>query len=398
MATEHYCQSSQASGIRLCALKFVRIRGHEREYRFAQNVSSWIAGLSWVTPLGSGVDSVWERLLAGERPPLEKLQSEHNAASYLVHRVPDHATKNLPPHPRLRRASAISRFAAAAGLGAIADAEVAPNLERSALVFAISNGGVIYTRRFYSEIVKAGAQSASPLLFPETVFNAPASHLAAILGICGTSYTVVGDGAVGVLALKLADDLLASGQVDTCLVVAAEEIDPLVCEAYRQWRLLRNSRSPENGRGMIVSEGAGAVLLSRNDSGCEVKKIDAGSNFFRRAEASAKLRRTLERLGLKGASFCIGSANGTFVDAAERRALGENVRAYYPKLALGDSIGASVLWQVIAAVQGLRTGRLPGSVEPVRGSRAIVLACGVNQQIGGLALCSDREKYRSALS
>ena len=361
-------------------------------------MSSWIAGLSWVTPLGSGVDSVWQRLLAGERPPLEKLQSEHNAASYLVHRVPDHATKNLPPHPRLRRASAISRFAAAAGLGAIADAEVAPNLERSALVFAISNGGVIYTRRFYSEIVKAGAQSASPLLFPETVFNAPASHLAAILGICGTSYTVVGDGAVGVLALKLADDLLASGQVDTCLVVAAEEIDPLVCEAYRQWRLLRNSRSPENGRGMIVSEGAGAVLLSRNDSGCEVKKIDAGSNFFRRAEASAKLRRTLERLGLKGASFCIGSANGTFVDAAERRALGENVRAYYPKLALGDSIGASVLWQVIAAVQGLRTGRLPGSVEPVRGSRAIVLACGVNQQIGGLALCSDREKYRSALS
>ena len=128
-------------------------------------MSSWIAGLSWVTPLGSGVDTVWQRLLAGERPPLEKLQSEHNAASYLVHRVPDHATKNLPPHPRLRRASAISRFAAAAGLGAIADVEVAPNLARTAVVFAISNGGVIYTRRFYSEIVKAGAQAASPLLF-----------------------------------------------------------------------------------------------------------------------------------------------------------------------------------------------------------------------------------------
>src|SRR5213075_154412 len=118
----------------------------------------------------------------------------------------------------------ISRFAAAAGLGAIADAEVAPNLERSALVFAISNGGVIYTRRFYSEIVKAGAQSASPLLFPETVFNAPASHLAAILGICGISYTVVGDGAVGILALKLADDLIASEDVDHYLVVGTEEI------------------------------------------------------------------------------------------------------------------------------------------------------------------------------
>ena len=52
-----------------------------------------------------------------------------------------------------------------------------------ALIFAVSNGGVIYTKRFYHDIVESGAQSASPLFFPETVFNAPASHLAAILGI-----------------------------------------------------------------------------------------------------------------------------------------------------------------------------------------------------------------------
>src|SRR5438874_11137611 len=286
-----------------------------------------IAGMSWVTPLGSNVNDVWQRLVAGEAAAIEILENEQNGARYLVRRVPPTATAHLPPHARLRRASAISRFAAAAGLAALATAKTPPSLDRIALVFAISNGGVIYTRRFYAEIVKLRAQCASPLLFPETVFNAPASHLAAILGICGISYTVVGDGAVGVLALKLADDLLGSWQVDTCLVVAAEDIDSLVCEAYRQWRLLRNSRSPENGRGMIVSEGAGAVLLSRNDSGCEVKKIDAGSNFFRRTEVSPKLRRTLEHLRLEGASFCIGSANGTFVDAAERRALGENVRA-----------------------------------------------------------------------
>jgi 3-oxoacyl-(acyl-carrier-protein) synthase len=361
-------------------------------------VSSRIAGLSWVTPLGSGVDSVWQHLLAGERAPLEKLENEQNGESYLVNRVPGDAIKNLPLHPRLRRASAISRFAAAAGLGAIADAGFAPNLERTAVVFAISNGGVIYTRRFYGEIVKSGAQSASPLLFPETVFNAPASHLAAILGICGASYTVVGDGAVGVLGLKLADDLLGSGEVDACLVVAAEEIDPLVCEAYRRWRLLRSVRTPESIRGMIVSEGAGAILLRRDGRGCEIEKIDPGSNFFRRAEATGKLRRTLERLEVETASFCIGSANGTFVDAAERDALGENVRAYSPKLALGDSIGASVLWQVIVAVQALRSRRLPRSADPVDGSRAVVLACGVNQQIGGLALCSQGEKYASAVS
>src|SRR5207249_847307 len=155
--------------------------------------------------------------------------------------------------------------------------------------FAISNGGVIYTRRFYADIVKAGAQSASPLLFPETVFNAPASHLAAILGINGASYTVVGDGAVGVLALKLAEDLMASTDIDGCLVVAAEEIDPLVCEAYRQWRFLRNTEKPESGRGMIMSEGAGALLLERSKGAIEVEQIVPGRNFFRRSEASVRL-------------------------------------------------------------------------------------------------------------
>src|SRR5207302_1895767 len=253
-----------------------------------------IAGMSWVTPLGSDVDDVWQRLLAGETAPVEILENEENGARYLVRRVP--ANTPFPAHSRLRRASAISRFAAAAGLAALAEVKLPPSLDRIALVFAVSNGGVVYTRRFYSEIVKSGAQSASPLLFPETVFNAPASHLAAILGINGASYTVVGDGAVGIFALKLAEDLLASGDIDACLAVAAEEIDPLVCEAYRQWRLLRDPRKPEIGRGMIMSEGAAAVLLKRFNGGIEIDQIVPGANFFRRLEAPARLGCVVARL------------------------------------------------------------------------------------------------------
>jgi 3-oxoacyl-(acyl-carrier-protein) synthase len=380
-----------------------------------------VAAMSWVTPLGNDVESVWQSLLGGETAPIETLTNEQTGKRYLVHRVPAELTASLPPHPRLRRASAISRFAAAAGLAALKDAKLEP--DRLALVFAISNGGVIYTRRFYSEIVKTGAQAASPLLFPETVFNAPASHLAAILGITGASYTVVGDGAVGILALKLAEDLLVSSDLDGCLVVGAEEIDPLVCEAYRQWRLLRNPRQsanrtnssrgePQSQRGMIVSEGAGAALLRKTDGDFEIEKIDPGANFFRRAQAREKLRRVVQCLQGKF-SFCIGSANGTFIDEAERSAIGE-LPSYSPKFALGDSIGASVLWQLIAAAQALRTNQLPtfrsgvsmtaprtsqrqvsGQRPPLQDSklptgaselRALVLACGLNQQLGGLTL------------
>src|SRR5262249_2828749 len=181
-----------------------------------------IAGMGLVTPLGGGVDLVWERLLHGDEGSTTAIFEEFGNRYYQAFRVPESALTGLT-HARLRRASVISRFAATAGLEALHSAGVkvdSQNAERIALVFAISNGGVIYTKRFYRDVIEAGAQSASPLLFPETVFNAPASHLAAILGVTGTTYTVVGDGAVGLLAIKMAEDLMANEAFDYCLVVA----------------------------------------------------------------------------------------------------------------------------------------------------------------------------------
>ena len=144
---------------------------------------------------------------------------------------------------------------------------------------------------FLSRHRRNGAQAASPLLFPETVFNAPASHLAAILGITGASYTLVGDGAVGVLALKMAEDLMQCDMLDYCLVVGAEEVDWLLCDAYNKWRLLRSyppiepfSRPP---KGMILSEGAGAVLLGRKGQ-VVIDRISAGGDYPRQKDASTR--------------------------------------------------------------------------------------------------------------
>ena len=88
--------------------------------------------------------------------------------------MPPAAIAEAARHPRLRRSSAISRFAVVAGLGALRDAALEldeASAARTALIFAISNGGVIYTKRFFHEIVKSGAAAASPLLFPETVLT-----------------------------------------------------------------------------------------------------------------------------------------------------------------------------------------------------------------------------------
>src|SRR6266705_6433883 len=368
-----------------------------------------IAGMGWVTPLGSGVDSVWERLLYGDEASATTISEEFNDRSYNVFRVPESELTGAA-HPRLRRASAISRFAAAAGLDALNAAGLkldSQNVERTALIFAISNGGVIYTKRFYRDIVNTGAESASPLLFPETVFNAPASHLAAILGITGVTYTLVGDGAVGLAAVKMAQELMESEPLDYCLVVGTEEIDWLLCDAYRRWRLLRVAPPIEpygkQNRGMILSEGAGAILLAR-DGRILIECAHPGGYFSRRAEAEELLKHILCDLGQTEIDFVISSANGTFIDAAESHALQTllpNALVYTVKPALGESVGAAGLWQVILAAEALRTRELPPVLHadpkvPMRLSRsrtaipdarhAIVLGCGLNQQAAGLRL------------
>jgi len=102
--------------------------------------------------------------------------------------------------------------------------------------------------------------------------------------------------------------------------------------------------------------------------------------------------------------FVISSANGTFIDQAEQGALEQVIPdaiAYTAKPALGESVGASGVWQVIIGTQALRYGELPSVLHadaaiPLRLSlsrmsvagarRAIILSSGVNQQVAGLRL------------
>jgi len=368
-----------------------------------------IAGMGWVTPLGNGIDPVWDRLLHGDEASATAISEQFGDRSYGAFRVPESALSGLA-HPRLRRASMISRFAAAAGLEAVQAAGLkvdSQNARRIAIIFAISNGGVIYTKRFYRDVIEMGAQSASPLLFPETVFNAPASHLAAILGVTGTTYTVVGDGAVGLLAIKMAEDVMTDESLDHCLIVGTEEVDWLLCDAYRRWRLLRSAPPIEpfgkQKRGMILSEGAGAVLLAR-DGPITIERAHPGGSYRKREGAKEILMQMLRDLSQPEIDFVISSANGTFIDQEEQRALEQVIPdaiAYTAKPALGESVGASGLWQVILGAQGLRHGELPPVLHAdlnislrlsrsrmsVAGARrAIVLSSGVNQQVAGVRL------------
>ena len=159
-------------------------------------MSAGIAGIGWITPLGADLETVWREIERGVVPEPQTITNPETGRVHPYLPIPPALTADLAREPRLRRSSAISFYAVAAARRALADASLTltPDIAaRTAIVLAVTDGGVVYTRRFYEQIVKQGANAASPLLFPETVYNAPASHLAAHLGIDGASYTLVGD-------------------------------------------------------------------------------------------------------------------------------------------------------------------------------------------------------------
>jgi 3-oxoacyl-(acyl-carrier-protein) synthase len=129
-----------------------------------------IAGMGWVTPLGNGVDPVWKQLLQGDEATAAKISEQFGDRSYSAFRVPESVLTSLAPHPRLRRASVISRFAAAAGLEAIQAAGVkvdSQTAERIALVFAISNGGVFTRSAFTAISLKRARNQPVRFSFPK---------------------------------------------------------------------------------------------------------------------------------------------------------------------------------------------------------------------------------------
>src|SRR5260370_28377624 len=117
---------------------------------------------------------------------------------------------------------------------------------------------------------------------------------------------------------------------------------------------------------MILSEGAGAILLAR-EGPFTIECAHPGGCFTKRAEAGKILKRILSDLSQTKLDVVISSANGTFVDQAESEALGQIVPdalVYTDKPALGESVGASPIWQIILAAQALRTAELPPGLHP----------------------------------
>ena len=340
----------------------------------------FVSGYGAVSPAGWSAAELQTVLAAGKPLPVQPLERPGWEKPLRMRSVPAPATRPaFLAHPQLRRSSPITHYAASALLEAVANLK-SDSSRRMGLIVCLQSGCVQYTQRFFSEVL-ADPATASPLLFPETVFAAPASHLAALLENTPIVSTLVGDPATFAQGLALGADWLGQNRVDIAVVVGAEEINWLRADAL--WHLEHAA---------IISGGAGAVALCRDaglSAGAELAAITPPQSYSARKGRAQAARAMREQLGqIENGLLCDGLGDSPRTDAPEIAAWRDWPGARLsPKVILGEGLMATSAWQCVAAC---------AAVVERRFSTTIASLVGCNQQAMGVRFqsCPGAENLR----
>ncbi len=323
----------------------------------------FVCGLGAVSPAGWGVAALRDALAKGEPLPVKPLERPGWDQPLRARLVPPPTRLPFLAHPRLRRTSPITHYAAAAALEALAGVRTANNRNRRlGVVVCLQVGCVHFSYRFYAEMLK-DPTTASPLLFPETVFAAPASHVAALLENTPLAYTLTGDPACFLQGMSVAAQWLEQRRVEACVVIGAEEADWLLADAL--WCF---------GHDVVVSAGAGAVCLSLDPAlsvGVELEAITDAHTYTTRTNRARAARLMREQLPPASPAelLCDGLCGNPRADAPELAAWHDwTGPRLSPKRILGEGMMAAGAWQCVAACDRLANGHLAAAAVSLAGS------------------------------
>jgi hypothetical protein len=328
----------------------------------------FVSGYGAVSPAGWSAAELQKALADGKPLPIQPLERPGWEKRLRTRAVPAPAVRPaFLAHPRLRRSSPITHYAAGALLESLA--RLKPDSSRRVgLVVCLQSGCVQYTYRFFEEVL-ADPATASPLLFPETVFAAPASHLAALLENTPLVSTLIGDPATFGQGLALGSDWLRQNRVDLVVVVGTEEINWLRADAL--WHL---------DHAAIISGGAGAMALCRAaefSTGVELTAVTKPQSYSARQSRIQAARAMREEFSpVKNELLCDGLGDSPRADAPEIAAWQNWTGARLsPKIILGEGLMAAAAWQCVAAC---------AAVAEKKFSSAIASLVGCNQQAMGV--------------
>ncbi|WP_425099058.1 beta-ketoacyl-ACP synthase II [Tropicibacter sp. S64] len=243
-----------------------------------------VTGLGLVTPLASGVEETWSRLLDGQSGAgtITKFDASHLATTYACE-VPygDGTDGTFNPDDYLdkkeqRKVDEFIMFGMAAAAQAVKDAGWMPESEEDRLRTGVMIGSGIGGLNSIAEtailIKEKGPRRVSPFFIPGALINLISGNVSIKYGFKGPNHAVVTACSTGAHAIGDAARLIKYGDADVMLAGGAEAaISEIGIAGFNACKALSTKRGDEPTKasrpydadrdGFVMGEGAGVVVL-----------------------------------------------------------------------------------------------------------------------------------------
>lgn len=244
-----------------------------------------VTGMGAITPLGCGVEQVWQRLLAGQsgirQLPEEFIQDLPTTIGGQVPDALEDPQAGFDPDQLLapkeqRKMDRFILFALAAAEEALAQAHWKPDTpqaqERTATIIASGVGGFPAIADAVRTTDSKGPRRLSPFTIPSFLSNMAAGHVSIRHGLKGPLGAPVTACAAGVQAIGDAARMIRAGEIDIAVCGGAEAaIHRVSLGGFAAARALsseyndtpeRASRPFDQARdGFVMGEGAGLLVI-----------------------------------------------------------------------------------------------------------------------------------------
>ncbi|MBI5026559.1 MAG: beta-ketoacyl synthase chain length factor [Nitrospirae bacterium] len=306
-------------------------------------------GIGVVSPIGTGKEQFC-RAVINNYSGIRRIRKIPSQVDSVGGEIEDFDCDQYINDRRFRRAAEISKYALVAAKLAIEDTGNTVNGEKAAMVMGITHGALNYTQEFHRAIIKNDIDAISPILFSDSVFNAPAGNASICFGIKGPVHTIVGGSDVTIKAIMLGSRMLANGSADKVIIVSAEELNELSFFCYSR-----------KGIGAL-SEGAGAIVMEKEDSVkelpyCYISGMASCCNPSTPRVLMDVVKECLTRAGLRSADIGLILTDST-VDFE-----------YMPDVPVGsinslagNAFSATTMWHAILSCFVLKNSELPTSI------------------------------------
>jgi nodulation protein E len=253
--------------------------------------------------------------------------------------------------------------------------------DRTAVIMGTGVGGSNTIDEGYRRLYRENAHRVYPLSIPKAMPNAPASQVSMHLGLRGPAFGVVSACSSATHAIGLAFQMVRAGIAEAAVAGGAEACINLgTLKGWEALRVMANDTCrpfSKDRRGLVLGEGAGAVVLETLDNArrrgaailAEVVGfgMTADAKDLTNPDASGMARAVTQCLGdgqIAAADIDYINAHGTGTLAndltetqAIKTALGERARQIpisSTKSMVGHALGAAGALEFVATVMAMR--------------------------------------------